>query len=924
MGSEELEGEKPALLRPTISFSRCRSLKSKVRSNNDKKATDATSKSTKTASKPESTFSSNRKPRRQSSSQSKSFSRKRNRKKQDLPEELLRKVEAKLSQDGSRPPIPSFNLSDSDDDDIPEAVVFSKKCKVTTGTTAAKENTATISESISLDAQKVATCQVAGNDVFTFHEGNDNENKKAPNHDLSMFARIKTPHDKYPTKADGEERAFSEEMNPSEVNVKPQPNTVKASQDKDSSALCTATYVQYQGNASGAQVMQTDAKVSKELPLTSHVPSISGGPGSDNKLPQKTMLPVESKGHPAKTQQQTFVEASKPTNTNQSGNAAAKQRVIQAQPPANRLQDAKNQQSQGQGQTPYEQVVPHPTNYYSHYQLYQQQQRRLPNAPSGHTRPDQNYQQWQYSHWNGPPYGSYYYPSVPHQAYPTASQKPPNPQQQPQVQSFKKQQQKDGISAAKPNHSAHGAHGQAIDLTAGNAIVTSGTVLKSTRTKKGTTSNQQQNVPSTTLPKREVTNMHYPTKTTPSIGHRCKLCKSCPCTGNLKENYVKAAEDNENQADKLRRDVKRRKRTAIREQTKSLKLDQFESGQYRFLPDGHELEHQLENFKSVPAEKEVVQSAKAKVFGDSCQPTLTQMFGFCNGKTGKETEEDAKTKKKEAEDVKGQEKSSGEDEVVVKVSEDSEEGDDEGDEESSVDMSIEDYFDDNNVCVPACRVEWRSGSIVVNDERENQTRKTNYGLWGAVVATMLEREKQDNYESGFLKLVSNQSNHVEDDQGLEHLLQLMENVNSPCPTPSKGTKGTPSPSRLLSQPNTPILTQRGKRLADDIQDKVSADTPRLANVVAVCPQWKENVAFAMQQRDPDDIQTALDKVQQSKSRLQRMKEGFLKAFEQHQSALDVFETSLNRSLGRLEHSETPPLVEVPLEAERGAARVVAD
>jgi hypothetical protein len=469
-----------------------------------------------------------------------------------------------------------------------------------------------------------------------------------------------------------------------------------------------------------------------------------------------------------------------------------------------------------------------------------------------------------------------------------------------------------------------------------------------------------------------------PVKMTPAKAPGCHLCKKCPCNSKTEhttrlskrdanslrdglrafettlnrqiDGHVKAAEKHQDQADKIRRDIKRRKRVLLREEAKALQLGKFKSGQYRFLPDGHEFESQLENFNSLPLPTEEIKDASKKIFGDceletecqstllfyifvansrllsaACQLTLTQMFGVRAEMAARKAERGTTGNYEEG----GKKAVSVDLEIVdFAVSEDQKGIDDAenpqpSDEESSMDVSVEDYFADSSAVrdehIAAHRIEWRNGSVST-DTRATEGDGRSGTFWGALVDSVLQRNTGDSYACGFNRVFSIESAGTRDDRSFEQLLGLFGDSSSFPTSPAKGRLGTPSPSQSpLSQPDMPMLTQRGKKLAEEIERKISADSPCLADVATVCPQWKENVAFSMQQEDPADIQAALERVQQSKARLQRMKEGFMKAFKQHQTVLNLFEDSLNQSLGRLVNNVTP-LLESEEETAASSAR----
>ena len=62
-----------------------------------------------------------------------------------------------------------------------------------------------------------------------------------------------------------------------------------------------------------------------------------------------------------------------------------------------------------------------------------------------------------------------------------------------------------------------------------------------------------------------------------------------------------------------------------------------------------------------------------------------------------------------------------------------------------------------------------------------------------------------------------------------------------------------------------------------------------------CPNWKENVSFALKQTDPRAIDQALENVRLSRQRMIRQKQEILSAWERQNAALEVFETALQAS-----------------------------
>ena len=90
-----------------------------------------------------------------------------------------------------------------------------------------------------------------------------------------------------------------------------------------------------------------------------------------------------------------------------------------------------------------------------------------------------------------------------------------------------------------------------------------------------------------------------------------------------------------------------------------------------------------------------------------------------------------------------------------------------------------------------------------------------------------------------------------------------------------------------------LLSQGAQAMANEVISSVSSQT-----LSASYPNWKENIYFAMMQKDPNELSQALENVQESKRRLQAEKEEMLRAWECKHTALQVFEKALKTSFDR--------------------------
>lgn len=220
-------------------------------------------------------------------------------------------------------------------------------------------------------------------------------------------------------------------------------------------------------------------------------------------------------------------------------------------------------------------------------------------------------------------------------------------------------------------------------------------------------------------------------------------------------------------------------------------------------------------------------------------------------------------------------------------------------EEDDSDSDESDYLGDvSSVDVVVHRVTWTRGEKV----RESNSPETTFkGSWETFLTSAVGKDTEQDYECAFNRLFAMESPEKATKEdgalGIDELLGLFSQSS-----PTKGATSTPKEKR--SPVDFSALTQRGRGLAETIQDQIISNSDKLSILESTCPQWRENVAFAMKQKDDGDVEVALENVRKSKQRLEKMKESFLGAWQQQQTVLDVYELSLNESLKRLSSSST--------------------
>lgn len=131
--------------------------------------------------------------------------------------------------------------------------------------------------------------------------------------------------------------------------------------------------------------------------------------------------------------------------------------------------------------------------------------------------------------------------------------------------------------------------------------------------------------------------------------------------------------------------------------------------------------------------------------------------------------------------------------------------------------------------------------------------------------------------------------------GIEQLIELFGD-------PEADAVSRPEFTQVLSQGSVHLsmLTPERKAASTSIIQKIESKESTLQDLQKACPDWKENVAFAMKQQNKREISEALDKVRQRREQMKLVKAKLLEAWKQQMTTLDVFEESLSESLRRRE------------------------
>ena len=135
------------------------------------------------------------------------------------------------------------------------------------------------------------------------------------------------------------------------------------------------------------------------------------------------------------------------------------------------------------------------------------------------------------------------------------------------------------------------------------------------------------------------------------------------------------------------------------------------------------------------------------------------------------------------------------------------------------------------------------------------------------------------------------------EEGLDLLLGLFE--ESPDDSGIQGKN-----QNLLSPPaddggiSMSMLSQDAQKVASKFCEEIASDTTKISQLGLACPNWKENIAFALFQKDNGGLTEALENVKKSRNRMLERKRKLLEAWERQDMALQVFESALSTSLDR--------------------------
>lgn len=362
----------------------------------------------------------------------------------------------------------------------------------------------------------------------------------------------------------------------------------------------------------------------------------------------------------------------------------------------------------------------------------------------------------------------------------------------------------------------------------------------------------------------------------------CALCKSCICRvvttksdqevdidwaksdrdieRSLMRRLVKLEQQTEQCTDRegdCRRRLKKQRKEMYKKRENILKHDQtLLDLKSRFLPDVEQAE-ELEQITGLRQQSpQVVTNATASVFGKSSvatkrQPTLTQMFGDPT-----------------SDELSSRPPSSTLEPIV----------------------ECDDDPVENQVQPPgSAQIESAPPRSIVDFHRVESFNDDPGG-----VISSWEAVSSGRFRSVFDNLFDHQDEKETEAKALDDLVGMIDVVSDQSEIDGPG-KDDVHPG---------MLSQRAKSVANTIIERVKNDPAAIAKLEQACPNWEENVLFAMIQKEKESVEDALEHVREARAKLGVTKQSFLKAIAEQEAALDVFEESLQESLGRWDSSQS--------------------
>jgi hypothetical protein len=145
-----------------------------------------------------------------------------------------------------------------------------------------------------------------------------------------------------------------------------------------------------------------------------------------------------------------------------------------------------------------------------------------------------------------------------------------------------------------------------------------------------------------------------------------------------------------------------------------------------------------------------------------------------------------------------------------------------------------------------------------------------------------------------------------EDNGIEELLQIYENSAQTLNPEtdeifqSKTSIENEIPQEAGEHPPVTLsqLTTQGREISTSMERNITSDVMKVEILDFECPNWRENIRFAFDKKNPLELKSALSRVQSRKEKVHQKRQKVLEFLEREDTVLELYESVLSASLTR--------------------------
>jgi len=145
-----------------------------------------------------------------------------------------------------------------------------------------------------------------------------------------------------------------------------------------------------------------------------------------------------------------------------------------------------------------------------------------------------------------------------------------------------------------------------------------------------------------------------------------------------------------------------------------------------------------------------------------------------------------------------------------------------------------------------------------------------------------------------------------EDNGIEELLQIYENSTQTFDPEtdeifqSKTSIENEIPQEAGKHPPVTLsqLTTQGREISTSMERNITNDVMKVEILDVESPNWRENIRFAFDKKNPLELKSALSRVQSRKEKVYQKRQKVLEFLEREDTVLELYESVLSASLTR--------------------------